>query len=179
MNLSVEHQSALPATTYFAAARTESRGRGSAAIDAGEAAEGWSSDDDAAGVLCALGGWDERADQIGGLVQTLRDLEMQTARENWDDERGVAIEHDQWMNVSFLLVAALVNGFPVPHVGAAGDGFVHVTWFNAVGDRLVAEVGRSKFFLSMLGASGDDTTTEYAFLEAAVQAVLTTSFDAA
>lgn len=163
-------------TSYFSSLARTPRMRGGASVEprshlneapASEAAE----------LLSTLGWVEEYREKIDRLVQTVSTLEKETSEDDWDGERGEAISSVQWVDAVLTLVAVVLDAhLPLPHVGASGDGFVHLTWFSTGGDRLLIEVGRGEFVLSRLPVEGADTVREFENTDDLVAAVLAEQF---
>lgn len=84
-------------------------------------------------------------------------LEVETQRDGWDDEGGVAVAATTWAEAHrlvSLIAQQLGPALPLPFVSPSGDGSVHLTWRNAKGDRGVLELGPGEAWWNVLPPPG-------------------------
>lgn len=86
----------------------------------------------------------------------IQKLQARTCSPGWDDEGGASIRSEQWeaARVTLGFVLRCSPEAPRVFISACGDGTVHLTWTNGVGDRGVLEIGVSELWWSYLPAGG-------------------------
>jgi len=91
------------------------------------------------------------SEPLATLVQYMRQLQLATAHEGWDGERGRPVQSVTWERARVFLESSAerIAPIPLPHVSASGDGYVHLTWFRA-SQRVVLEIGEGGVVWTLL-----------------------------
>lgn len=80
-----------------------------------------------------------------------------TSVEGWDEEGGQVVTATQWEDARSIASRVMLEmiAIPAPFVSACGDGTAHLQWTTASGDRGVIEIGRDRYWWSLLSISGE------------------------
>lgn len=83
--------------------------------------------------------------------KTIAELKQITSVVDWDGENGLPTTSSQWRDVEMILMDHSICDSVI--VDVCGDGYIHLLWTNANGDRGLLEVGAKHWWWSTIPRS--------------------------